>query len=103
MDKALWVNRCCRTARHEKGCDRGRIAKGALGDARSELIEEGVADTQAVEDAFSAEIAVGENGGRAIGVNDLGPARLDESQRLVPGDACIGTAALGPGTPLVRS
>ena len=81
---------------HEVGRARARIAKGPLANSGAKLVEKGIADVEAVEDAFGAEIAVGQDGGRSELIDNLGPATPDCVHRLVPTDTFELAAAFRP-------
>ena len=97
VDEAFRIDRRGRPAGHEEGGDGGGIAEGALGDGCAQLVEEGVADIQPVQDALGAEIAVGQDGGRPVAIDDLLPAARDFVQGLVPAERLEFPLALGAG------
>ena len=81
--------------RHHIGGARAGVAEGAFGDGSAELVEERVADVQAVNDALRAEIAVGQDRLRAVFGDDRLPARGNGIDRLVPGNPLKLPGALG--------
>ena len=97
MDEALRVDRRGRAAGHEEGGDGGGIAEGPLGHGRAELVEEGVAGVQPVQDALGAEIAVGQDGGGPVALDDFGPAARNLLEGLVPADRLKLSGALRAG------
>ena len=60
----------------------------------AELVKEGVADIEAVEDALGAQIAVGQDAGRPILAMIAGPAVADHFDGFVPADALELSASL---------
>src|SRR5438477_7559665 len=72
------------TDRHQIGRTRGGITERALKHGGAELVEEGIAHIQPVDDALRAEIAVGQDRLGAVLGDDRLPARRDGLQRLVP-------------------
>ena len=97
MDEALRVDRRGRAAGHEEGGDGGGIAEGSLGHGCAELVEEGIAGVQPVQDALGAEIAVGQDGGGPVARDDLLPAARNLLQGLVPAYRLKLSGALGAG------
>ena len=87
VDETLGVHARRMPDRHHVGGTGTRIAEGALTDGGAELVEEGIADVEAVDDALGAQIAVGKDRlGSALGDDGLPTAR-DLVQSLVPSDA----------------
>lgn len=62
---------------HDVARARTGIAEGPFGDGGAELVEESVPHVQAVEYALRTEVAVRQDGGRAILVHNATPTILD--------------------------
>ena len=86
INETLRIDRRGRPAGHEKRGDRAGIAECAFRNRGAELVEERVADMEAVENALGPEIAVGKNGSRAVFIDDRVPAARNLVERLIPGD-----------------
>ena len=97
MDEALRVHRRSRAAGHEERRDGGGIAERALRHRRPHLVEERIARVQPVQDPFGAEIAVRQDRGATVAVDDFAPAPGNLPQRLVPGNRLERPRPLGAG------
>ena len=95
INETLRIDRRGRPAGHEKCGDRAGIAECAFRDRGAELVEERVADMEAIENALGPEIAVGKNGARAVFIDDRVPAARNLVESLVPGDPLEFARALG--------
>jgi hypothetical protein len=99
MDEAFRVGARRGADRHEVGRRGAGVAERPLADRGAELVEEGVAHVETVQDALGAEVAVREDRLRPVLGDDLAEATGDLVERLVPGDPLEPAAALGAGSP----
>src|SRR5208282_3611370 len=99
VDQTLGVGARSRADRHHIAGDSAGSAEGALANRRAEPVEERVADVEAVEQAFGAEVAVGEDRLRAVLGDDCFEAARDLVQRRIPSDPLELAAPLGADAP----